>query len=439
MSLNDITSFDRDHLWHPYTSLGNTDELPVVVGAQGCTIELADGRKLVDGMASWWAAIQGYNHPELNQAIQEQLQDFAHVMFGGLTHWPAVELGKRILELTSPSLNAIFYSDSGSVAVEVALKMALQYWQGMGRPEKTKIMTLRSGYHGDTFATMAMSDPSDGMHGRFSGLLYEPIYLDKPLTGYSTEVPQAYFDHLDHVFEQSASGAAALVMEPIVQNAGGMNIYNPTILSYLRKLCDQHDVLLVLDEIATGFGRTGKLFGYEHAHSRSHSHSKDEKIAPDILCIGKAMTAGYLSFAATVTSHKIAEGVAGPNNEPLMHGPTYMGNALAAAVAAKNLEIISRGDWQQQVANIESQLDEKLQPCRNLPGVKGVRVLGAIGVVEVDRPVDLARATSFATERGVWLRPFRNLLYCMPPYVISDSELENIVDVIYKAIAAGEY
>lgn len=405
----------------------------MVVGAKGCKIELADGRELVDGMASWWAAIQGYNHPELNQAIQSQLDDFAHIMFGGLTHGPAVELGKHILKLTAPNLDAIFYSDSGSVAVEVALKMALQYWQGVGQPQKKRIMTLRSGYHGDTFATMALSDPCDGMHARFSGLLYEPIYLDKPPAGYETEVPQPYLDHLNQVFEQSAKEAAALVMEPIVQNAGGLNIYSPVILSHIRTLCDQYDVLLVLDEIATGFGRTGKLFGYEHAHSN------DTKVTPDILCIGKAMTAGYLSFAATVTSTEIAEGVAGPNKEPLMHGPTYMGNALAAAVAAKNLDIISRGGWRSQVANIESQLNEKLRPCRSLAGVTDVRVLGAIGVVELERQVRLSNVTDFVTARGVWLRPFRNFIYCMPPYVISDSEIEQVADAVYKVIEAGEY
>ena len=432
MNSDDISAFDRDHLWHPYTSLSNQttgqDGLPVVVGASGCEIELADGRKLVDGMASWWAAIQGYNHPELNQAITDQLDDFAHVMFGGLTHKPAVDLGKRILELTSPSLEAIFYSDSGSVAVEVALKMALQYWQGVGRPEKTGLMTLRKGYHGDTFATMAMSDPDDGMHARFSGLMVQPIFLDRPPMGYDLAVPQSYFDHLDAQFEQFASTTAALVMEPIVQNAGGMNIYNPKILSYLRKLCDEHDVLLVLDEIATGFGRTGKLFGYSHS-----------AIEPDILCIGKALTAGYLSFAATVTTRKVAEGAAGPSNDPLMHGPTYMGNPLAASVAAKNLEIISRGDWQSQVSGIETQLRTELAACSALVGVKDLRVLGAIGVVELDSLVDVPKVTRFVKDRGVWLRPFRNLIYCMPPYVISDQELGKVTQAIYEVIAEGSY
>ena len=424
----DVCDFDHQHLWHPYTSLGSANEMPVVERAQGCQIELATGEKLVDAMGSWWAAIQGYNHPELNQAIEEQLQDFAHVMFGGLTHRPAVELGKKLLQLTAPNLEAIFYSDSGSIAVEVALKMALQYWQGVGRPEKTKVMTLRGGYHGDSFATMAMSDPDDGMHARFSGMLYSPIYLDRPPAGYNVEVPQAYFQHLEKVFEREAAHAAALVMEPIVQNAGGMNIYNPAVLSRLRQLCDQYQVLLVLDEIATGFGRTGKLFGYEHAG-----------VEPDILCIGKALTAGYLSFATTMTTRKVAKGVAGSNNEPLMHGPTYMGNALAASVANKNLEIISRGDWRSQVAGIESQLLKELEPCRDLPSVKDVRVLGAIGVVEVDHPVDLAGVTSYVIDRGVWLRPFRNLIYCMPPYVISSDELEKITSVIAELVDSKTY
>lgn len=435
MSSQDISDFDRRHIWHPYAALGAAGEIPIVECAHGCKLELASGQELVDGMASWWAAIQGYNHPELNQAIESQLPDFAHVMFGGLTHQPAIDLGKKLLQLTAPSLEAIFYSDSGSVAVEVALKMALQYWQGVGRSEKTKVMTLRGGYHGDTFATMAMSDPDEGMHSRFSGLLYSPIYLDRPPAGYGTDIPQAYLNQLEQTFEREASQAAALVMEPVVQNAGGMNIYNPAVLSHLRKLCNEYQVLLVLDEIATGFGRTGKLFGYEHAQSLSN----DTEVEPDILCLGKAMTAGYLSFAATLCTRKVAEGIAGPNNEPLMHGPTYMGNALAVSVANKNLEIISRGDWQSQVAGIEAQLISELEVCRSAPSVRDVRVLGAIGVVEVDRPVDLSKVTAFVMERGVWLRPFRNLIYCMPPYVISSAEITNITDAIFQAIDSQEY
>jgi len=428
MPSGEVGDVDRDHLWHPYTALGANEAMPIVERAHGCKIALAGGQELVDGMASWWAAIQGYNNPELNVAVEEQLQDFAHVMFGGLTHRPAVELGKQLLELTSPSLEAIFYSDSGSVAVEVALKMALQYWQGVGLPEKNRVMTLRGGYHGDTFATMAMSDPADGMHARFKGLLHTPIYLDRPPSGYSSEVPQAYLDHLESSFEHQAADAAVLVMEPVVQNAGGMNIYNPVVLNHLRQLCDRYEVLLALDEIATGFGRTGKLFGYEHAC-----------IEPDILCLGKAMTAGYLSFAATLCSRKVAEGVAGPNKEPLMHGPTYMANALAVSVASKNMEIISRGNWVAQVTGIESQLVRELEPCRHLPNVKDVRVLGAIGVVEVNRPVDVAKVTSFVTERGVWLRPFRNLIYCMPPYVMSADELAMITSVMCQLVESDAY
>ena len=428
MNPDDITRFDRDHLWHPYTSLMGAAGVPTVVSAKGCMLELEDGRQLIDGMASWWAAIQGYNHPDLNKAISDQLKDFAHVMFGGLTHKPAVALGKRIIELTAPSLDAIFYSDSGSVAVEVALKMALQYWQGVGEPQKNRIMTLRKGYHGDTFATMAMSDPEDGMHARFSELFYKPIYLDKPPTGYGAPVSLKYLEHLQKIFENHADSTAALVMEPVVQNAGGMNIYSPQILLHLRQLCDEHNVLLVLDEIATGFGRTGKLFGYEHAG-----------IEPDILCLGKAMTAGYLSFAATVTSKKIAEGVAGRDNQPLMHGPTYMGNALAASVAAKNLEMVATNQWQRQVASIEAQLTENLSNCADLAVVKNVRVLGAIGVVEVSRPVDLAKVTDFALDRGVWIRPFRNLIYVMPPYVISTEELKKVTDTILELIQADKF
>ncbi|MEQ8953663.1 MAG: adenosylmethionine--8-amino-7-oxononanoate transaminase, partial [Gammaproteobacteria bacterium] len=334
-----------------------------------------------------------YNHPELNQVIRDQLDDFAHVMFGGLTHKPAVDLGHRLLAITSPNLDAIFYSDSGSVAVEVGLKMALQYWQGVGKPEKNRFLTLRTGYHGDTFATMSFSDPRDGMHTRFSSVLHQPEFIDRPPPGFDKPVPQAYWDHLENVIEDNASTCAAVVMEPVVQNAGGMNIYNPAILTRIRELCDQHDLLLVLDEIATGFGRTGKWFACEHAG-----------VQADILCVGKAMTAGYLSFAATLTSRDIAKGISGDSHDPLMHGPTYMGNALAARVAARNIEILQRGDWETQVATIEHLFNECLQPLLKLHVVKDVRVLGAIGIVELDRVPDLDKLQPALLEMGVWLR-----------------------------------
>lgn len=402
--------------------------MEMVVGASGSKITLADGSQLVDGMSSWWAAIHGYNHPELNHALREQLDDFAHVMFGGLTHKPAVDLGKQLLAMTAPNLDCIFYSDSGSVAVEVAIKMALQYWQGHGQPGKTNILTARSGYHGDTFATMSLSDPSDGMHKRFSSMLKPPIYLPKPPSGYADPVSDSYLEAIELLFKQHSSSAAACVVEPIVQNAGGMNIYNPAVLKRIRELCDHYDVLLVLDEIATGFGRTGKLFGYSHAD-----------IAPDILCLGKAMTAGYMSFAATLASRKVAEGVAGPTNDPLMHGPTYMGNALAASVALKNLQLISSGDWVAQVSAIESQLMDELALCRDIAGVADARVLGAIGVVEVERPVDVIKATKVARAQGVWLRPFRNLIYTMPPYIISSEELSRVTSSILEIVNTGQY
>ena len=427
--MNDsLRDFDARHLWHPYTSLGNMPRSQLVVGAKRCTLKLDDGSELIDAMASWWAAIHGYNHPELNQAVHSQLDDFAHVMFGGLTHRPAIELGQALMEMTGRRYQAAFYADSGSVAVEVALKMALQYWQGKEKPEKNRIMTLRAGYHGDTFATMSLADPDDGMHRRFRELLHEPIYLPKPPTGYSTEIPRRYIDELDAIFARCAKSTAALVIEPVVQNAGGMNIYNPEIVTCLRQLCDTYDVLLILDEIATGFGRTGRLFGFEHAG-----------VAADILCLGKALTAGYLSFAVTLATKEVAEGVAGRDQTPLMHGPTYMGNALAAAVALKNMHILARGDWRASVTAIEQQLKAELAVCRRLPGVVDVRVLGAIGVVEVDRPVDLEKATQAAIANGVWLRPFRNLIYCMPPYIMTADELSRVTHAIANMIKRAAY
>jgi adenosylmethionine---8-amino-7-oxononanoate aminotransferase len=426
--MSDVLKFDRQHLWHPYTSLTNPQEMLEVVGANGCTLTLADGTELTDGTSSWWSAIQGYNEPELNQVIVDQLGDFAHVMFGGLTHKPAVELGQRLLDITAPNLDAIFYSDSGSVSVEVGLKMALQYWQGVGRPEKKRFLTLRTGYHGDTFATMSFSDPRDGMHTRFGSILHQPEFIDRPPPGFHKTVPQTYWDHLENVIGDNASTCAAVVLEPVVQNAGGMNIYNPAILKRIRELCDQHNLLLVLDEIATGFGRTGKWFAYEHAG-----------VQPDILCVGKAMTAGYLSFAATITSREIAKGISGDGQDPLMHGPTYMGNALAARVAAKNIEILQRGDWQKQVAGIERVFNETLQPLLKLPKVKDVRMLGAIGIVELDRVPDLDKVRPALLELGVWLRPFRNMIYAMPPYVISEAELRKLCDAIKEIIVSGRY
>lgn len=423
-----VKQFDRDHLWHPYSSLVAPQDMLVVESAKGCTLTLDNGTELIDGMASWWAAIQGYNHPELNQALTDQIPQFSHVMFGGLTHKPAVDLGKKILEIVSPNLGAIFYSDSGSVAVEVGLKMALQYWQGIGRPEKTKIITFKRGYHGDTFATMALSDRENGMHARFGDILYEPIYLERPPSGYDDPVPQTYVDHLRDIVSAHSEQSAAIVVEPIVQNAGGMNIYNPQILRQLRELCNEFDLLLILDEIATGFGRTGKWFGYEHAD-----------IEADVLCIGKAMTAGYLSFAATLTSRKIAEGISGAASDPLMHGPTYMGNALAARVAAKNIEILQRGDWKAQISQIEQILKTQLAACLELDGVKDVRILGGVGVVELDQAIDINKTRPVFVEEGVWLRPFRNLIYCMPPYVISEQELKKICAAIYKVIELQSY
>ncbi len=428
MKDSDLKDFDRRHLWHPYTSMVDPQTTLVVDRAEGCRLILDDGTELIDGMASWWAAIQGYNHAGINAVLAEQAADFSHVMFGGLTHAPAVGLGKRLLEIVPAGLDAIFYSDSGSVAVEVGLKMALQYWQGVGRPEKNRLMTLSAGYHGDTFATMALSDRTTGMHQRFGDILCEPVYLDRPPPGFAEPVPQPYRQHLERQFEVHAGQCAAMVLEPVVQNAGGMNIYNPEVLRCIRSLCDQYGVLLILDEIATGFGRTGTWFACEHAG-----------IEPDILCIGKSMTAGYLSFAATLTTRTVAEGISGDTNDPLMHGPTYMGNALAARVAAHNIELLQQGDWQARVSQIESGFRSHLGPLRTLPNVVDVRVLGAIGVVEVDRSVNLERVRPVLLESGVWLRPFRNLIYSMPPFIIDRSELGQVCGCIARLVESQSY
>ena len=424
----DPLEFDRRHLWHPYSSMVAPQTALLIERASGCRLYLPDGKSLIDGTASWWAALHGYNHPELNRALTEQAAQFAHVMFGGLTHQPAIDLGTRLLEIVPAGLDTIFYSDSGSVAVEVGIKMALQYWQGQGRPHKNRLMTLRGGYHGDTFATMALADPETGMHRRFGDMLPRPIYLDAPPAGFARPLPAAYRKHLQQVFAAHADHTAALVLEPIVQNAGGMRIYSPQILREVRRLCDAHQVLLLADEIATGFGRTGQWFACNHA-----------EIAPDILCIGKSLTAGYLSFAATLTTHQIATGIAGADAAPLMHGPTYMGNALAARLATKNIELLQNGDWQKQVAQIESSFRTALEPLRTHPNVRDVRTLGALGAVEVDRPVNLDRIRPLLLEQGIWLRPFRNLIYSMPPYTIPPDELAKICTGIKKIIATDSY
>lgn len=420
-------SFDQHHLWHPYTRLGADVELPFVERAEGCTLYTKDHGPLIDAMSSWWSVVHGYNRPELNQAITDQLGKMAHVMFGGLTHQPAIDLGRKLVEITHPDLDAVFFSDSGSVAVEVGLKMAVQYWQGLGKPRKRTFATLRSGYHGDTFATMSMSDPNDGMHRRFHGLLHEPLFLDPPPLGFETDdlAVSNYLRKSRKTLNQHREELAALVLEPIMQNAGGMRVYSPKILAGLHDTCRELGILLIFDEIATGFGRTGRLFAYEWA-----------EICPDILCLGKALTGGYLSLAATLTKSTLAPGIEGPEHAPLMHGPTFMANPLAASVAKASIDLLLSSNWSQKVEGIAQQLHEGLSPLIGLPQVDAIIVQGGMAAIHLDRPADAPRIQQIGFDHGVWIRPFRNLIYTMPPYIISRSELAKVIEVMTSS--AGE-
>lgn len=416
------TEFDRQHLWHPYTSM--IDPLPCypVSRTQGVYIHLEDGTALIDGMASWWSAIHGYGHPELTQAAKAQLDTMSHVMFGGLTHAPAIEVGKKLVAMTG--LDKVFLADSGSVAVEVALKMAIQYWHSKGKPAKNRMLSLHNGYHGDTFGAMAVCDPVNGMHELYQGILPQHFFVPAPQTAFGAPWDPQDIAAMRNTLLQHRNEIAAIILEPVVQGAGGMRIYHPEYVRQVRQLCDEFEVLFIADEIATGFGRTGTLFGCEHAD-----------VKPDILCLGKALTGGYMSLAATLCSEKVALGISEGEAKVLMHGPTFMGNPLACAVASASLDLIQQGHWQSQVRAIETQLNTELFACESLECVKEVRVLGAIGVIETHEPVNVAEVQQRGIEAGIWVRPFGRLVYIMPPYVITSQQLTQLTQGLYQALA----
>ena len=427
MTPEELLAYDAAHVWHPYSSMSNPQPMLSVDSADGVYLKLTDGTRLIDGMSSWWSALHGYNHPKLNQALIDQSMKMSHVMFGGLTHEPAVTLAKKLIDITSDNLQYVFFADSGSVAVEVSIKMALQYWHAQGKSNKTKLLTVRNGYYGDTFGAMAVCDPVNGMHGKFKNVLAEHIFAEAPVT-INTPWKSDYINDFKQKIAKHHQDIAAVIIEPMVQNAGGIRFYHPEYLQQVRKLCDQYNVLLILDEIATGFGRTGTLFAYEQAN-----------IQADILVVGKALTGGYMTLSAVLTSKEVVEGIEADGQGVLMHGPTFMANPLACSVANASIDLLLKSNWQNKVKTIEKQLQQELAACKQLDCVKEVRVKGAIGVVELHEPIDTTWSQPLFSERGVWLRPFGKLVYLMPPFIIESDELTQLTSAVFDVVSQLDF